>query len=126
MLERTVEIALLLDSYENLLHERTRQVLKEYFSYDLSLNEIAERHSISKQAVSDQVKRGEEKLHSFEEALGLVEKKLSYRKAIQEAFLQIEKFEKEKNLDSLSKAKKTFKGGVRWSLKICLINYKIL
>ena len=109
MLERTVEIALLLDSYENLLHERTRQVLKEYFSYDLSLNEIAERHSISKQAVSDQVKRGEEKLHSFEEALGLVKKKLSYRKAIQEAFLQIEKFEKEKNLDSLSKAKKLLK-----------------
>ena len=109
MLERTVEIALLLDSYENLLHERTRQVLKEYYSYDLSLNEIAERHSISKQAVSDQVKRGEEKLHSFEEALGLVGKKLAHGRAIQEALLQIEKFEREKNLESLSKAKELLK-----------------
>lgn len=74
MIERTVEVGLLLDCYENLLHERTRKILKDYFSYDLSLNEIADQQGISKQAVSDQIKRGEEKLHGYEEALGLLEK----------------------------------------------------
>lgn len=106
MLERTVEVGLLLDCYENLLHERTRQVLKEYFSYDLSLNEIADQHSISKQAVSDQVRRGEEKLHTYEKALGLLEKRQRQEDKIQKSLDLLEKYEEEKDSTYLEQTKK--------------------
>lgn len=65
---------MLYDFYGNLLTKNQRSVLDLYCNYDLSLGEISERKSISRQAVYDTIKRSEKKLENFEKKLRLVEK----------------------------------------------------
>ena len=62
------------DFYSGMLTNRQSEVIRMYYDEDLSLNEIAERLSISPQGVMDALKHGEKSLDSFEEKLGLVKK----------------------------------------------------
>ncbi|MBQ1186769.1 MAG: DNA-binding protein [Clostridia bacterium] len=61
----------LLDRYGNLLSEKQQRILDGYYNNDLSLSEIAENEGITRQGVSDFVKRSEAQLFEFEEKLGL-------------------------------------------------------
>jgi len=76
-MDKNVEINLLLDFYGNLLTERQREVMALYYEDNLSLTEIAEELSISKQGVSDILKRSEKALYDTESKLNLLRDHLS-------------------------------------------------
>ena len=79
---KTVNITLLLDIYGSLLSSRQRDCLSLFYEEDLSLAEIGEKFSISRQAAHDAIRHGENQLHSYEEALGLVAKNKERQKII--------------------------------------------
>lgn len=70
--DRIKQIALLYDFYAPLLTEKQRLILDMYYQEDLSLGEIAEDQSITRQAVHDILRRSEKALESYEARLGLV------------------------------------------------------
>lgn len=73
-MEKMVEIGILYDFYGKLLSEKQLQVIELYYIYDLSLTEIGEELKITKQGVSDTLKRAERKLFKYEDTLNLVDK----------------------------------------------------
>ncbi|RVU55294.1 DNA-binding protein [Anaerosphaera multitolerans] len=73
MIENVIKMNMLLDFYGKLLSEKQLKAMEMYYKYDYSLNEIAEELNISKQAVSNNLKRAEINLNEFENKLGLIE-----------------------------------------------------
>ncbi|MBR3511718.1 MAG: putative DNA-binding protein [Clostridia bacterium] len=71
-MEDKVKICILLDIYENLLTEKQRELLNDYYNNDLSLSEIAENEGITRQAVRDNLKKGENNLLEYESKLSLM------------------------------------------------------
>lgn len=71
MLEKGVNISLLLDCYGPLLTDRQREVLDLYRNDDLSLGEISELTGITRQGVSECIRKAEGILVEYEEKLGL-------------------------------------------------------
>lgn len=80
------EIAMLLDFYGELLTEKQAKAMELYYNEDLSLAEIAEPLSISRQGVRDSIKRGEKQLLELENTLGLLKR----FKAIEHDVVEIE------------------------------------
>ena len=72
----------LLDFYGNVLTEKQRDMMQQYFNMDLSLSEIADNFNITRQGVRDAVKRGETVLTELEEQIGFAGK---YREIIEDA-----------------------------------------
>jgi len=54
------------------LSEKQKQYLNDYYFNDFSLTEISENYDISKQAVSNNIKRTVLELEQFEEKLNLI------------------------------------------------------
>lgn len=73
-MNRNVEISMLCQIYGKLLTEKQLNILDNYYNLDLSLSEIAENENITRQAVRDIIKKGENKLFEFEEKLGIMKK----------------------------------------------------
>ena len=73
MFEKNMFIGYLLDFYGEVLDEKTRRVMLAYYEEDLSLAEIADIESISRQGVRHIIKQGEGKLEFLESKLGLAE-----------------------------------------------------
>ncbi len=71
MLEKLNRVNILFDIYGPLLTSRQRQVLRLYFSDDLSLGEIAAEYGVSRQAIYDLQRRAVEVLEGLERKLGL-------------------------------------------------------
>ncbi len=71
MLEKGVNISLLLDCYGPLLTERQREIVDLYRNDDLSLGEISELTGITRQGVSECIRKAESILIEYEEKLGL-------------------------------------------------------
>lgn len=67
---KNLEISYLLDFYGDVLTEKQREAMEEYYNADLSLAEIAEGLGITRQGVRDAVKRGEATLVELEEKIG--------------------------------------------------------
>ncbi|ARD49269.1 hypothetical protein SporoP37_14465 [Sporosarcina sp. P37] len=74
MLEKTTRVNFLFDFYQSLLTDKQRLYMQLYYLDDLSLGEIAEQYSVSRQAVYDNVKRTEAMLEDYEKKLKLFEK----------------------------------------------------
>ncbi|MBR6727307.1 MAG: YlxM family DNA-binding protein [Clostridia bacterium] len=68
---KNMEIALLFDFYGEMLTEKQRHVVELYYEEDLSLAEIAESQSITRQGVRDSIKRAEAQMLEMEERLQL-------------------------------------------------------
>lgn len=66
---KNLEISMLLDFYSNLLTDKQRDMLDLYYNQDLSLAEISESIGITRQAVRDSIKRGEQVLLDLENKL---------------------------------------------------------
>ena len=62
MFEKNLNIGLLLDFYGDVLNERRRDALDFYYNNDMSLSEIAEEMSITRQGARDLIKKAEEEL----------------------------------------------------------------
>ncbi|MBQ7147570.1 MAG: putative DNA-binding protein [Pseudobutyrivibrio sp.] len=73
-MEDKIKSGYLYDFYGELLTEHQRSVYGMSINDDLSLSEIADTLSISRQAVHDMLKRCDRQLEEYEEKLHLVEK----------------------------------------------------
>ena len=74
LMDKIFEQSLLYDFYGELLTEHQRQIYEAAVFEDLSLGEIAEQYSISRQGVHDLLKRCDQMLLHYEEKLQLVER----------------------------------------------------
>ena len=72
MEKRTLEMALLLDFYGELLTAKQREHLDLYYNEDFSLGEIARLGGITPQGVRDSIRRGEAVLLDTEAKTGLL------------------------------------------------------
>lgn len=79
-MDKNVEICLLLDFYGKLLTDRQREIMTLYYEDNLSLAEVAEELNISKQGVSDSLKRSEKILYETEEKLQLLKQHMESNK----------------------------------------------
>ena len=85
-IEKYINQGILYDFYGKLLTEHQQRIYEDVVFNDLSLSEIAENEGISRQGVSDLIKRCNKSLVSYEEKLGLIKKfdeTKSYVKEIQ-------------------------------------------
>lgn len=73
-MEKFVEITYLFDFYQELLTEKQRELITEYYFNDLSLGELATMYNISRQSVFDTIKKAQQKLIDYENKLQLWEK----------------------------------------------------
>ena len=71
-MEKNVKISILLDIYGKLLTEKQYKLLDDYYNKDLSLSEIAENEKITRQAVRDNLLKGENNLLEYDEKLNLL------------------------------------------------------
>ena len=85
-----IEITLLLDLYGETLTPKQRDYLNFYYNDDLSLSEIAEREGISRQGVRDSLRKAEVQLQEYENALGMVEKRLKLEKCLRVLMQDVE------------------------------------
>lgn len=81
-MSKNLDMSYLLDFYGNVLTEKQRDMMQQYFNMDLSLSEIADNFNITRQGVRDAVKRGETVLTELEEQIGFAGK---YREIIEDA-----------------------------------------
>ena len=93
-MEKKVEISILCDLYGKLLTKKQLEVLEDYHNKDLSLSEIAENNKITRQAVRDIIKKGENKLFEYEEKLEFMKKTLSQEKKLQKVLSELNKIQK--------------------------------
>lgn len=82
----------LYDYYGELLTSKQKEYFEDYYLNNLTLQEIAENNSISRNAIHKQIKEAETKLEMFEEKLGLLEK----RKKIEQIIKNLDKNIKDK------------------------------
>lgn len=73
-MSKNLSMSMLLDFYRRLLTDKQTDALDLYYNQDLSLAEIAEHLSITRQGVRDNIKRGERQLCDYEDKLGLAAK----------------------------------------------------
>lgn len=76
------EISRLMDFYGSLLTEKQRGIMELYYNDDLSLAEIAEINSTSRQAIHDLINRCYKQFLSYESKLNLLKKSLEKDKKI--------------------------------------------
>lgn len=97
-MEKNVQISMLCEIYGKLLTEKQLDILENYYDNDLSLSEIAENEEITRQAVRDIIKKGENKLFDLEEKLGIMKRMLKQKEQIAIILAEISKIE-EKSTD---------------------------
>ena len=82
-IDETIRYVDLLSLYANMLSKTQKEVLEDYFSYNLSITEIAENRKISRAAVEDAIKKGKNKLEDMENKLGSLKVLQQIRSAIE-------------------------------------------
>ena len=74
-IEQFERINSLLLSYGEILSSSQKEVLSAYYSFNLSISEIAEERNVSRAAVEDALKKGVKRLEELEQALKINEKR---------------------------------------------------
>lgn len=109
-MDKNVKVSILLDLYGKLLTEKQFELLDDYYNNDLSLSEIGENNKITRQAVRDNLKKGENNLLEYEEKLGLMKKTLAQEKVIEEIITKIDNIkDNTEALKLVKEIKKTLK-----------------
>ncbi|WP_342600663.1 putative DNA-binding protein [Psychrobacillus sp. FSL H8-0483] len=101
MIEKTTRMNFLFDFYQALLTDKQRSYMQLYYLDDLSLGEIAEEYSISRQAVYDNIRRTEAMLEEYEEKLNLLTKFEKRQETIEQLLLLVKDQSSEKTLIQL-------------------------
>lgn len=65
-MSKNLYISSLLDTYGRFLSKKQRSLTEYYYNDDLSLSEIAENEGITRQGVSDNIRRAESKMTGWE------------------------------------------------------------
>jgi hypothetical protein len=92
-MEKNVKVSLLCQIYGKLLTDKQFNVLNDYYNNDYSLSEIAENYSITRQAVRDNIMKGEAKLFEYEEKLGIMKRTLNQEQRIEKILSEISKIQ---------------------------------
>ena len=92
ILKERLWLLALFDRYGVLLKEANARMFRAYYEEDLSLTEIAESFGLTKQGVSDSLKRSKEQLQHYEEMMRLLQKE----KEVQHILGEIRKDQKDK------------------------------
>ncbi|MCI8470914.1 MAG: putative DNA-binding protein [Clostridia bacterium] len=112
-MEKNVKISMLNQIYGKLLTKKQYEIIDNYYNQDLSLSEIAENNKITRQAVRDILKKGENKLFEYEKNLMFMEKTVKQEKKIKkvlEELIEIQKNESnQRNIETLENIKKQCK-----------------
>lgn len=98
-MEKNVEISVLCQLYGKALTDKQYEVLTDYYNNDLSLSEIAENNNITRQAVRDIIKKGENKLYELEENISLMKKTLQEEKIVSKIEKELDEIKKLTNSD---------------------------
>ncbi|AEE96253.1 YlxM family DNA-binding protein [Mahella australiensis] len=89
-MDRIAEVGLLLDLYGSILTDKERNMLDLHYNYDLSLAEIAEQMGVTRQAVHDNIKRGEAQLYELDSKLHLLEQHMKQKKYLDDILAQMD------------------------------------
>jgi predicted DNA-binding protein YlxM (UPF0122 family) len=73
-IEDNLRIASLIDTFGSLLTSKQFSIITSYYFDNLSLSEIGDNFSISRQAVSDSINQSIKALEGYEEKLRIIEK----------------------------------------------------
>ena len=93
MTDETLRRTMLFDYYGELLTEKQRLYYDLHYNEDLSLAEIAEHNSTSRQAVWDIIRRAEQTLCDFEEKTGLIRRAGELRRELADIKLELARLE---------------------------------
>jgi len=102
-MEKNVKVSMLCQMYGKLLTEKQYIFLDDYYNNDLSLSEIAENEGITRQAVRDIIKKGENKLFELEEKLGFMKKMFSQEEKIAVILSEISQIEEKSSDKQIAK-----------------------
>ena len=102
-MEKKVEISMLVQIYGKLLSKKQFEYINDYYNNDLSLSEIAENENITRQAVRDNIKKGEKKLFEYEEKLEFMKRMLKQENVIENILKEISKIETKDSDKQISK-----------------------
>jgi len=89
-LGKKIYMGLLMDFYGPILTERQRSLLELYCHEDLSLSEISQLKSISRQGVRDALIRGENSLQDMENRLRIASRYTALRRSLQSLQIDLE------------------------------------
>jgi len=92
-MEKKVKVSILCDLYGKLLTDKQFDFINDYYNNDLSLSEIAENNNITRQAVRDIIKKGENKLFEYEEKLGFMKRTLKQEEQIVNVLQELTKIQ---------------------------------
>ena len=92
-MDEKVKISMLCQIYGKMLTKKQYEVINDYYNNDLSLSEIAENNQITRQAVRDLIKKGENKLFELEEKLAFMERTMKQEKKLQAILEELSKIE---------------------------------
>lgn len=92
-MDKNVKISILLQIYGKMLTEKQYGIMNDYFNNDLSLSEIAENNEITRQAVRDVIKKGENKLFDLEEKLSFMSRTMKQDKKISQILQELNKIQ---------------------------------
>ena len=101
--EKKVRISMLNELYGNLLTDKQKQCIDDYYNNDLSLTEIAENNNITRQGVRDIIKKGEKRLLKYEEKLMFMNKTLNQEKKIEKILIELTKIQSDYSDEQVSK-----------------------
>ena len=102
-MEKDVEVSMLCQIYGKLSTKKQLNILNDYYNNDYSLSEIAENNNITRQAVRDNLKKGENKLFELEEKLGVMDRMLNQEKTIQHILSELSKITEQDSDKRVSK-----------------------
>ena len=74
-MEKMLYLTFLFDIYKDLLTDKQRKYFMDYYFNDLSLSEIAEKYSVSRNAIFNQLRITSDKLNFYEKKLKIYDKK---------------------------------------------------
>lgn len=89
-MEKRIELNLLLDVYGPLLTETRAEVMGLYIEQDMSLQEIAQAMSISRQAVHDAISKAIEQLEDYERKLNILSRSRHIQREVDAALIQLD------------------------------------
>ena len=104
-LKKIESINELLEVYGNILSDKQKDILSDYYVHDLSLQEIAKIKNISRAAVLDAINKASDKLLEEEEKIG-------YLKIKSRALALIEKLKEDNKKEILEELERLLKYGI--------------
>ncbi|MCQ2776474.1 MAG: DNA-binding protein [Bacilli bacterium] len=102
--EKMVRFNSLLLIYQELLSKTQKEILTDYFAFNLSISEIADNRGVSRAAVEDAIKKGQNKLEEFEEKLQILNKKQSLLKLVEELKTETDENKKAVILENIERS----------------------